>query len=67
MRRYNRNKRHSRINYINLANGDYKETTREIGWVMRNGSWWADYADKLEWFQMDDGKWMQRYIIKKGT
>ena len=53
------------MNYINLANGDYKETTREIGWVMRNGSWWADYADKLEWFKTDDGYWMQRYIREK--
>jgi len=53
------------MNYINLANGDYKETTREIGWIMRNGKWWADYADKLEWYQMDNGYWMQRYIREK--
>ena len=58
MRRYNRSKRHSRMNYINLANGDYKETSREIGWIMRNGKWWADYADKLEWYQKDDGYWL---------
>ena len=53
------------MNYINLANGDYKETTREIGWIMRNGCWWADYADKLEWYQKEDGYWIQRYIKEK--
>ncbi len=65
MRRYNRNKRHNRMNYVNLANGDYLETTRQIGWIMRNGMWLADYADKLEWYQMEDGYWMQRYIKEK--
>ena len=35
-------------NYINLVGGGFKETVREVGWVMKNGEWWADYADKLE-------------------
>ena len=65
MRRYNRNKRHNRMNYVNLANGDYLETTRQIGWIMRNGKWIADYADKLEWYQKEDGFWIQRYIKEK--
>ena len=49
------------MNYINLSNGGYKETTRPIGWIMKDGKWWADYADKLEWYQKDDGYWIQRY------
>jgi hypothetical protein len=60
MRRYNRN----RMNYINLANGNYKETTRDVGWILKDGKWWADYADKLEWYQMEDGYWIQRYKKK---
>ncbi len=48
-------------NYINLLDGGYKETTREIGWVMKNGQWWSDYADNLEWYQKSDGFWIQRY------
>lgn len=52
---------HKRMNYINLANGDYKETTQEIGWVIKNDQWWADYAYKLEWYQKEDGFWIQRY------
>jgi hypothetical protein len=28
---------------------------------MKNGEWWADYADKLEWYQKSDGFWIQRY------
>jgi len=55
-----------KMNYINLANGEYKETTRPIGWIMKDGKWWADYADKLEWYQKDDGYWIQRYILGKG-
>ena len=57
-----RNKRRNRMNYINRVNGDYLETTRPIGWIMKDGKWWADYADKLEWYQKEDGYWMQRYI-----
>lgn len=49
------------MNYINLPNGGYKETTREVGWVIKDGQWWSDYADKLEWYQKDDGYWMQKY------
>ena len=49
------------MNYINLANDDYKETTQEIGWVIKNDQWWADYAYKLEWYQKEDGYWIQRY------
>jgi hypothetical protein len=48
-------------NYVNLVGGGFKETTREVGWVMKNGEWWADYADKLEWRQKSDGFWIQRY------
>jgi hypothetical protein len=48
-------------NYINVVGGGFKETTREIGWVMKTGEWWADYADKLEWYQKSDGFWTQRY------
>ena len=65
MRSHYRNKRRSRMNYINLANGDYKETTRDIGWILKDGKWWADYANKLEWYQKEDGYWMQRYIKEK--
>jgi hypothetical protein len=65
MRSHYRNKRCSRMNYINLANGDYKETTRDIGWILKDGKWWADYANKLEWYQKEDGYWMQRYIKEK--
>ena len=65
MRSHYRNKRSSRMNYINLANGDYKETTRDIGWILKDGKWWADYANKLEWYQKEDGYWMQRYIKEK--
>jgi hypothetical protein len=61
MQRQNRYKRRSRINYVNLANGDYLETTRQIGWIIKNGKWWADYADKLEWYKKEDGFWIQRY------
>lgn len=50
-----------RMNYINLPNGGYKETTREVGWVIKDGKWWADYADKLEWYHKEDGYWMQKY------
>ncbi len=53
------------MNYVNLANGDYLETTRQIGWIMINGKWIADYADKLEWYQKEDGFWIQRYIKEK--
>lgn len=53
------------MNYINLANGYYKETTRDIGWILKDGKWWADYANKLEWYQKEDGYWMQRYIKEK--
>jgi hypothetical protein len=28
---------------------------------MKNGEWWADYADKLSWHQKSDGFWIQRY------
>lgn len=49
-------------NYINLVGGGgFKETTRDVGWVMKNGEWWADYANKLEWYQKSDGFWIQRY------
>lgn len=48
-------------NYINLLDGGYKETTREIGWVMKNEQWWSDYADNLEWYKKSDGFWIQRY------
>jgi hypothetical protein len=54
-------KRRNSMNYVNLADGGYEETTRRIGWVIKDGKWWADYAEKLEWFQKEDGKWMQRY------
>jgi hypothetical protein len=65
MKRLYRNNRRNRMNYINLANGDYKETTRDVGWVIKDGKWWADYADKLEWYQKEDGYWIQRYIKEK--
>ena len=58
MSRYNKQRR---MNYVTLANGNYKETTRQIGWIIKDGKWWAEYADKLEWYQKDDGYWMQRY------
>lgn len=48
-------------NYINVVGGGFKETMREVGWVMMNGKWWADYANKLEWYQKSDGFWIQRY------
>ena len=48
-------------NYVNLVGGGFKETTREVGWVMKNGEWWADYADKLEWYKKSDGCCIQRY------
>lgn len=48
-------------NYINLLDGGFKETTREIGWVIKNGKWWSDYDDKLEWHKQNDGFWIQRY------
>ena len=52
-------------NYVNLVGGGgFKETTREVGWVMKNGEWWADYADKLEWRQKSDGFWIQQYKYK---
>jgi hypothetical protein len=57
-------KQYTNKNYINCIGGGFKETTRDIGWVMKNGQWWADYADKLEWYQKSDGFWCQRY--KKG-
>ena len=50
-----------RMNYVNLSNGEYKETTREVGWIIKDGQWWGDYADKLEWYQKEDGYWIQRY------
>ena len=37
-----RNKRRNRMNYINRVNGDYLETTRPIGWIMKDGKWWAE-------------------------
>ena len=48
-------------NYVNLLGGGFKETTREIGWVSKNGEWWADYADKLSWHNKSDGFWIQKY------
>lgn len=51
-------------NYVNCIGGGFKETTREVGYVIKNEQWWADYADKLEWNQKSDGFWCQRY--KKG-
>jgi hypothetical protein len=65
MRRYNRSKRHNLINYINPSNGHIKDINKKIGWVIRNNKWWADYADKLEWYQMDYGYCMQIYIKEK--
>lgn len=51
----------TRMNYVNLPEGGYEKTTEEIGWVKKDGKWWAVYAYLLEWFQKEDRKWMQRY------
>jgi exopolysaccharide biosynthesis protein len=48
-------------NYVNIIGGGFKKTNREVGWVIKNGEWWADYADRLEWYEKSDGFWIQRY------
>ena len=48
-------------NILDEATQEDKETTRQIGWIMKDDKWWADYADKLEWYQKEDGYWIQRY------
>jgi len=48
------------INYVNVGPNQYRETNKEVGWVMKDGQWWADYASNLEWHQSKDGRWIQR-------